>query len=51
MESSVNKVMETIMTGKNDSSTQDPTGNVTYEDGLMELFDQFSTRCYPCQID
>ena len=30
------------MSGKNDPSTQDPIGNVTGEDGLMELSNQFS---------
>ena len=46
-EPSVNKVMETIITGKNDSSTQVSIGNVTDEDGLMELFDQFSGLMSP----
>ena len=41
-ESSVNKVMEAMMAGDNDPSTQDPVWNVTDEDGLLELFDQFS---------
>ena len=31
------------MAGENDPSTQDPIGNVTGEDGLMELFSQFSS--------
>ena len=42
MEPSVNEVMQTIMAGENDLATQDPIGNVTDEDALMELFDQFS---------
>ena len=29
------------MVGENDPSTQDTANNVTDEDGLMELFDQF----------
>ena len=40
-ESPVNKVMETIMAGENDPSTQNPVGNVTDEDGLMDLFNLF----------
>ena len=40
---SVNEVMETIMAGENDPSTQDPIGHVADEDGLMEPFDQFSS--------
>ena len=38
IEPSVNEVMA----GENDPSTQEQIGNVTDEDGLMELFDQFS---------
>ena len=45
-ESSVYKVMETIMIDDNEPSTQDPISNVTDEDGLMELFDQFSKFCW-----
>ena len=30
------------MASKNDQATQSPAGNVVDEDGLMELFDQFS---------
>ena len=41
-ESSVNEVMETIMADENEPSTQDPTGNVTDEDSLVGLYDQFS---------
>ena len=41
-ESSVNKVMETIMANVNEPSTQDAISNETYEDRLMELFNQFS---------
>ena len=43
IEPSVNKVMETIMVGEYDPSTKDPLDNVTDKDGLMELFDQFSS--------
>ena len=39
-ESSVNKAMETMMTGENDPSIQDPVNNVTNADGLIKLFDQ-----------
>ena len=41
-ESSVNEVMEAVIAGENDPSTKDPFHNVTDENGLMELFDQFS---------
>ena len=37
-EPSVNKVMETIMAGENDPSTQYPISHVTDEDGAIELF-------------
>ena len=46
-ESSVNKVMETVMAGENDPSKQDPVCNITDEDGLMELFYQFSGLMLP----
>ena len=42
-ETSVNEIMETKKAGENDPSTQDPTANVTYEDGYIELFNQFSS--------
>ena len=35
------------MVGENDPSTQDPIGNVTNEDGLMELFDQLTGLTVP----
>ena len=38
------------MGGENDLSTQDPIGNVTDEDGLMELFDQFSGLMSPVSL-
>ena len=38
----VNKLMEILMAYKNEPSTQYPIGNATDEDGLMELYDQFS---------
>ena len=47
MEASVNKIMETIMMGKNYPSIKDPVGNVTYKDGLIELSDQFSGLVSP----
>ena len=34
--------MENIMAGENELSTNNPIGNVIDEDGLMELFNQFS---------
>ena len=43
--------MKTIMAGENDQSSQNPDGNVTDEDSLMELFDQFVSLMSPCQID
>ena len=49
-ESSVNEVMEAVMAGENDPSTQDPVCNVTQEDDVMELFDQCSILML-CQID
>ena len=39
--------MEAMMAGENDPSNQDPVHNVTYENGLMELFDQFSGLMSP----
>ena len=39
--------METIMADENAPSIQDPIGNATDEDGLMELFDQFSNLTSP----
>ena len=42
MESSLNKVMETIMVDKVDQPTQNQIGNVTDEHSLMELFNQLS---------
>ena len=46
-ESSVNEVIETVMAGENDPSTQGPVSNVTDEDGLMELFEQFPRLMLP----
>ena len=46
-ELSVNKVMETMMAGENDPSTQDPVSNITDEHSLVELFDQFSGLMSP----
>ena len=46
-ESSLNEVMESIIVGENDPSTQDMASNVTDEDGLIELFDQFSGLMSP----
>ena len=40
-EPSVNKILETIMADENESSTQDQINNVTDEDNLMELLNQF----------
>ena len=40
-ESSVNKVMETLIASTNDPATQSPPDNVVNEDSLIELFDQF----------
>ena len=42
-ELSVNEVMETIMAGKNDPSTWDPTGNVTDKDNLRDCSRLFSS--------
>ena len=39
--------METIMADENELSTHDPVSNVTDEDGLMELFYQFSSLMSP----
>ena len=47
MEPSVNEVMETTMVGKNDPSTQDSISNVTDEDGITELFNQFTSLTSP----
>ena len=46
-ESSVNEVMETIISGENDPSTQDSVGNVTDEDGLIKLLDLYSGLVSP----
>ena len=46
-EPSVNEVMETIMAGETDPSTQDPIDHVTDENSLMKLFDQFSSLISP----
>ena len=35
------------MAGENDSPIQDSVCNVTYEDNLMDLFDQFSGLMSP----
>ena len=46
-ESSMNEVMEAAMAHEDDASTKDPVHNVTDEEGLMELFDQFSRLMSP----
>ena len=35
------------MAGENDPSSQNPASHVTYEDGIMELFDQVSRLMLP----
>ena len=44
---SVNDIMEAVMVWENNPSTQDSVQNATDEDGLMELFDQFSGLMSP----
>ena len=44
---SINEVMETTVVSENDPATKSPAGNVVDEDGLMELFDQFSILTSP----
>ena len=41
--SAINNVVETIMADENGPFAQDPIGNATDEDSLMELFDQFAS--------
>ena len=47
LELSLNEVMEAVMTGENDFSSQDVVCIVTDEHDLMELFDQFSGLMSP----
>ena len=44
---SVNDVMEAVIAHEVDALTKDPVCNATDEDGLMELFDQFSRLMSP----
>ena len=46
-EATENEVMESITTNKNYSATQEPINNVTNEDDLMKLFDQFCNLMIP----
>ena len=46
-ETSVNEVMEAVVVDEDNPLTQDLVCSITDEDGLMELFDQFSGLMSP----
>ena len=46
-EESVNEVMQAVMTWENDPIIQDSVHNAIDEDGLMEVFNQFSRLMSP----